>query len=323
MIGVNYASILTLAFVLVTQGQDLVSVTRTYPLETITWHLATEYITAVISAHTQLASIEAVTFSETLAGTTATFVDERYTILRTVVPVTNVRVVPSYTLAASLKLTTISRTLFPSIYTGTDPFAITVDIETPGIPGYVYTITGPIDNGVAVGTVVEQLSARSVIKTIPGPTVTHQIGLGNEAVVTENGVATTQYERTSTYTESFSSTLVTRHIASSSLVHAVLITISGSRSPSPSPSGSVSGIESSRPPPPTVTFTQDITASTTIDTTAIQTSVILTTLGAPQFGGTDLQSNDIRHKYSPATRSNKCNTKPTKCPQSNAVGEGR
>ncbi|ORX78942.1 hypothetical protein K493DRAFT_308615 [Basidiobolus meristosporus CBS 931.73] len=319
MLSLKNLLILTLGTALPVHGQNLTTVSHTYPLQTITWHLATEYISGVISAHTQVATIDAVTFSETLYGDTVTFVDDRYTIARTVEPKTFTRYIPKSTVSASLKLTSISRTLYPSIYTGTDAYYVAVEVETSGIPGSLYTITGPINSGVAVGTVVQKLAERSVIKTIPGPTVTHDVGIGDRMVTTANGVIETEYNITSTLVETFSSTLVTRRIESSSMAWGVTFTVS-----IPS-SGSVSGIQSSRSlwSPPTVTITQDVTAS-------ITRTPVSATVGAPHVAtdppqpcqeskgspiATSSPTDSHANKCLPTTQSKKCHTRPkhTKC----------
>ncbi|KAK9719352.1 hypothetical protein K7432_004857 [Basidiobolus ranarum] len=323
MVKIQHSLFLFLGSALLAQGQSLYTATLTYPSETITWFVQTEWVTDTISAHTQLATVDAITYSETVSGGTFTEDDGRNVIVRTIPPETYTRSIPSTVLAASLQLTSISRTLFSSQFTSSFASEVITAVLTEGIPGDLYTITGPTIGGVAIGTVVEQLSSRSVINTIPGPTVTHPVGQGQEIIVTENGSPTTRFDSTSTFIETFSSTLVTRHIGTSSIFHLITIT--------PSDSGSVSGISSSTglpSPPPTVTFTQNVTASTTVGSTVIQTSVVLSTLGSGQPTSRPTQSaggntkcpkptNSMSKKWSTTNSmtKSKCATKPkpTKC----------
>ncbi|KAK9763645.1 hypothetical protein K7432_009481 [Basidiobolus ranarum] len=314
MINIGRSLLLTWASALVVQAQGPL-VTNVFPLETVTWNIATALVTGTISAHTQRVTVNGITYSETVPGDTITENDGRTNVVRTISPETITRQIPSSILEASLRLVSITRTLVSSHFTETLlPDTIT-ESELTGDSAYLYTLTGPISNGVAIGTIVEILSSRSIIKTIDGPTVTHVIGEGDEIVLTNNGVVTTQFASTSLYTESFDSTLITRVIPTSSITRQVTLTVS-----TPSPSGSVSGIESSRtfPSTPTVTFTQGVTASTTIGSTVIQTSVAFSTVGAPQSGsasqsgGTNTKCTPIPTKNSSAS---KCHTKvkPTKC----------
>ncbi|ORX78941.1 hypothetical protein K493DRAFT_321121 [Basidiobolus meristosporus CBS 931.73] len=284
------------------QGQVLETVTLSYPSETITWFVPTEMVTDYISAHTQIATIDAITYSETVSDATITENDGRSFVTRTIPGETFTRQIPSSVVEASLQLTSISRTLWSSYFTETFPSDVVATVVTSGIAGDLTTITGPTSNGIAIGTVIEQLSSRSVINTIPGPTVTHHIGQGEEIVLTDGGSTTTQFDSTSTFIETFGSTLVTRHIATSSLMRLITIT--------PSSSGSVSGSSSaiSITSAPTLTITQNATASTTVGSTVVQTSVVLTTLGpTPSNSGTKCPPKP-RH-----TNSKKCSTKPSKC----------